>query len=57
MIPGPAALSLPWRAAGILVYAVAGEQPSASDEMVATFNDPAVAAAAVRAWNAGQAGL
>lgn len=57
MDPAPAALSLCWRSAGILVYAQSGEQPSAADEMVATFNDPAVAAAAVRAWNAGQAGL
>lgn len=58
--PASASLSLPWRTGrhnDRIVYAQAGDHPADTDEMVATFFDPAVALEAVRRWNAGQAGL
>lgn len=57
MDPGPSALSMPWRADGILVYAQAGEQPSANDALLAMFTDAGVALGTVRAHNAAMAGL
>lgn len=56
----PPSVSLPWRTGGPggrIVYAQAGEQASDSDEIQATFMDPAVADEAVRRWNGALAGL